>query len=97
MVNYQLLGSFLEHYKEYTYGFEAGVLWCRMSSNNEAVIETTTRVGNREAIRNMADALGWTVVTQPTCVEGYDFTTLTKESKPERKLALVGNTDGPSA
>lgn len=69
----------------FTHGFEAGRIDRRMESGTEAEIEVTTRIENREVLRRMAVAAGWSIDTRPSDVEGWDFTKLIKVGKaPER-------------
>lgn len=82
---WQLLVAFPDESPSFVHGFEAGRIWQRMKVNDEAEIWATTHPENREVIRRMADAEGWSVEVTPTDVEGWDRTLLTKRSAPRER------------
>ena len=62
----------------FVHGVEFGQLWHRMSSGDEAEIETTTHTENREVIARAAAAKGWEVECTPSGTPTWDFTKLCK-------------------
>ena len=98
---YGLLVSFPDQSPSFVHGFEAGQLWERMDRGSALEIEATTHRENREVIRRMADQCGFDAEIQPTEVEGWDQTTLTKR-RPERQrpnprgLRIVSVVESPS-
>ncbi|WP_243368907.1 hypothetical protein [Microvirga solisilvae] len=94
-VEYGLIVSFPDQSPGFTHGFEAGMLWLRMSESTEREIEITTHADNREVIQRMAASLGWSSAINPSGVEGWDYTQLVKvESKPRPELRLVVDNGG---
>lgn len=62
----------------FTHGFAFAEIWQRMRSGQEAEIIETTISANREIISRAAASQGWQLVVEPTDVEGWDTTKLTK-------------------
>ena len=94
-----LVVAFPDGSPSFVHGFEAGGIWERMRSGREAEIEITTQSDNREVLRRMAIAEGWTLESKPTEVEGWDYTVLTKNrGAPDRPnphgLRVVKDADG---
>ena len=92
-----LLVSFTDESQSFVAGFEAGGVWSRMRSGNEAEIELSTHTENREVLQRMACAEGWDIVIEPTAIDGWDTTQLTKrhgrQNNP-RGLRIVGDIAG---
>lgn len=61
----------------FIHGLEFGGIYGRMRSGNEAEIEETTHVANREVFQRAAAAEGWTIEVTPHC-DTWDQTKLIK-------------------
>jgi len=64
--------------RAFVHGVEFGGLWHRMVLGAEAEIQATTHTENREVIARAAAAKGWTAESNPSGIEGWDFTKLCK-------------------
>lgn len=64
--------------RAFVHGVEFGQIWLRMSSGEEAEIETVTHTENRTVIERAAAAKGWDAEIKPSDVTGWDLTKLVK-------------------
>ena len=62
----------------FVHGVEFGQLWFRMSSGDEAEIDTVTHTENRTVIERAAAAKGWEAEIKASDVTGWDYTKLKK-------------------
>lgn len=82
---YGLIVSFEDQSPSYVNGFEAGGIWERLRSGNEAEIEVTIHTANRETVSRMCVAEGWSVEFKGTEYEEWTEAKLSKTGKaPER-------------
>jgi hypothetical protein len=79
---YGLIVSFEDQSPSYVHGFEAGIIDARMKSGAEAEIEVVVHTENRETLRRMAVAYGWSVEFVDTEVEGWTTANFAKTRKP---------------
>jgi len=79
---YGLLVSFEDQSASYVHGYEAGGIWQRMRSGTEAEIEIMVHSVNRETLRRMAVADGWSVEFTPTEFDEWVSMKMEKQAKP---------------
>lgn len=81
---YTLVVSFKDLFRSepetnaFTLGVEFGMIYRQLTENKLTVIETVTRIENREVLARAAAAHGFDLECMPTEVYGWDSTLLTK-------------------
>ncbi|RYD67465.1 MAG: hypothetical protein EOP83_02835 [Verrucomicrobiaceae bacterium] len=81
--SYGLVVSFEDQSPSFVNGFEAGMLWQQMKT--ETKIAAATHTQNRETLRRMAIASGFSFEARPSEVAGWDYTEMRKlQPEPTR-------------
>lgn len=75
---YCLVLEFPDQSPSFAHGVEFGKIWASLNLNVDICVSDTTASENREALRRLAEYLGWKVEIKTSDVEGWDFSTFTK-------------------
>lgn len=96
---FECLVPFTDASESYVNGFEAGIIWQRMTSGEKIIggaTEPLTHSENLEVFKRMAEAMGYDITHVFDRNDGWMFVTFTKRT---RKFRIVqgGITDGENS
>jgi hypothetical protein len=87
---WQLVVEYPDQSASFVHGVECGKLIARMKAGAVAEIKHITHAENREALRRIADYLGWRIEVVPTSFVGWDFSIFTKVKQEGRRINPQG-------
>jgi len=90
-----LIISFPDQSKNFTYGFEAGILYQKMIEEHDVIDHgylkgIPVREENVDLIQQMAEYHGYKAIFKTTGIEGYIGLQLTKVQLPKVLRAIIG-------